>query len=116
MLRVADGRAALAPDQGRFEEIHIWHWGMPGAAGSLWYLDPEGDDVTEGAQAAIFLSEFASAVTVPALPPLGGAVLVIALAWLGRKRLQLGTPIGESGSGICAAALSREGEVSEADE
>ena len=58
LMRAADHRAAVAVADGRLEQIHIWQWGMPGADGSLWFLDPEGDDVAQGAKAARFLTGF----------------------------------------------------------
>jgi hypothetical protein len=58
LARAADQRRAAPVASGRLEEIHVWQWGMPGADGSLFFLDPEGDDVTTGAKAAQFLSGF----------------------------------------------------------
>ncbi|ETX07943.1 MAG: hypothetical protein ETSY2_08275 [Candidatus Entotheonella gemina] len=52
LIRAADHLQERPVSEGRLEEIHIWHWGMPGAEGSLWFLDPEGDAIVTGAMAA----------------------------------------------------------------
>lgn len=56
LLRATDGLGDVLP------EIHFWHWGMPGAADSFWYIHPEGTDIggtkfqeSLGNQAAGFL-------------------------------------------------------------
>ncbi|RMD82938.1 MAG: hypothetical protein D6815_07885 [Candidatus Dadabacteria bacterium] len=69
LLAAADLRAEVPASSGRLEAIYFWHWGMPGADGSPWYLDPEGDPVEQGAKAAAFLAGFASGdVPEPGFP------------------------------------------------
>jgi hypothetical protein len=69
LMRAVDQRAAAPVGDGRLEEIHVWHWGMPGADGSLWFLDPEGDDVVHGAKGAQFLAGFVNgAIPDPGSP------------------------------------------------
>ena len=75
LLRSADGRALTAIADGRRQSVFLWHWGMPGSTGSLWYLDPEGDPVIEGATAAQFVVDFVATAASPV--PVGGVVLVV---------------------------------------
>lgn len=77
LMQAADGRAASALSDGRLDEIHLWHWGMPGAAGSRYFLDPEGDDIVDGAQAAQFLEAFVATAPSPDVPALGRAGLLL---------------------------------------
>jgi len=60
LIEALDGR------RDRLGEVYLWQWGMPGAAGSYWYLNPDGVDVpgngydeSLGAPAARFLAAYA---------------------------------------------------------
>ena len=80
LLRAADGRHAAPLANGRLDAIFFWQWSMPGAEGSLWLLDPEGDPVTHGAEAAQALVDFVGTATVAApLPRFVLAVVALAL-------------------------------------
>jgi hypothetical protein len=61
LLAALSGRGREVP------EVLVWHWGMPGAEGSLWYLHPEARDVPSnrvfdeslGRRAARYLTGYA---------------------------------------------------------
>lgn len=60
LIEALDGR------RDRLGEVYLWQWGMPGAAGSYWYLNPDGVNVpgngydeSLGAPAARFLAQYA---------------------------------------------------------
>ena len=72
LINAIDGRAA----SGDLLEVHLWHWGMPGAAESFWYTDL--DAVNENAGQAFdrfdeslgnptgqFLSDYVNTVPEP---------------------------------------------------
>ncbi|MBL7223776.1 MAG: cadherin-like domain-containing protein, partial [Candidatus Brocadiae bacterium] len=66
LLRATDGEGDW------LQEVHFWHWGMPGAAGSHWYTDTDATDDSGtfhdeslGNAAGQFLSTY---VTTPAGP------------------------------------------------
>lgn len=66
LIEATDGRRDL------LGAIHIWQWGMPGAAGSPFYLDPDGIDVPSSgfdeslsAPAAQWLANYARSASQP---------------------------------------------------
>lgn len=94
LLRAADGRRLVAQATGQLDAIFIWQWGMPGATGSKWFLDPEGDPVTDGATAAAYLVDFnATAPIAVPIPSATGFVLAVALVCSGRWQLRTATRI-----------------------
>jgi hypothetical protein len=87
LLREADGRRLSAVSDGRLDSIHVWHWAMPGAEGSLWLLDPEGDAVTHGAGAAQLFVDFVGSAPAPVpLSRVWGVALALALLASGASR------------------------------
>jgi hypothetical protein len=83
LLNALDGRAA----DDDLLEVYLWQWGMPGADGSYWYLNPNGVDNPEttydeslGNPAAQYLSGYVPEPATLALVALGAAVA------LGRRR------------------------------
>lgn len=74
-------------------EVHIWHWGMPGAEDSFWYLQPDGLDVggprfdeSLSQPAAQFLVGYLQTIPEPASSALLGTGLAMLL--LRRRRAE----------------------------
>ncbi len=66
LIEALDGR------RDRLGAVHLWQWGMPGAAGSPFYLNPDGRDVPSsgfdeslGAPAAQFLADYVQSAAQP---------------------------------------------------
>ena len=80
LLNATDGWAY------KLEEIQIWHWGMPGAENSFWFVNPNGVDDLPGSKfdeslgnpAAQFLSDYA----MTALPGAFTVSASIELDWV----------------------------------
>ena len=77
LLNALDGRA----DDDDLLETYLWQWGMPGAEGSYWYLNPSGvDDLSTpfneslGNPAAQYLSGYVPEPATLALVAVGAAV------------------------------------------
>lgn len=86
LLRATDGLATRLP------EIDFWHWGMPGAADSFWYIHPEGVDVggskfqeSLGNPAAQFLVAYVPEPSSISLCVLALVSFSLALCWRGRR-------------------------------
>ena len=61
LMRALDGRKAAD----NFLATHIWQWDMPGSAGSLWNMNPNGGNQPSNQQTALWLSNFVQGTVDP---------------------------------------------------